>query len=193
MGKWRPSKIEAESAKSAFSKGAFGWQIKEFEKLQADLSAAYAEAVDEAVSELKEQVARRDVNLLSGHDFSKPLASMKAGTLRLKDSDRALRFEADLPDIEKQTSWVRDSLLAIESGLAVGLSPGFRVPPASVVSNAEELIDEPGNPGVQIRQINQAVLYELSIVTRPAYAETTVEARQDDHTNGRTHRRRIWL
>ena len=61
---------------------------------------------------------------------------------------------------------------AVDAGLIRGVSPGFRVPPASAVANAEELVDEPGNPDVQIRQINQAVLYELSLVTRPAYVES---------------------
>ena len=50
----------------------------------------------------------------------------------------------------------------IRAGLAGGVSPGFRVPPASVVANAEAFEPEPGNPGVQVRVINQAVLHELS-------------------------------
>ena len=160
----------------------------------AGLSKAIAEGVEEAISELKEAVERRNVNLLSGHDFNRPLASMKAGNLKLVDSDDALRFEADLPPETRQPTWMRDAVLSVESGLAGGLSPGFRVPPASAVANAEQLIPEPGNAGVQIRQINQAVLYELSIVTRPAYAETAVESREDEPsaTPDRA-RRRAWL
>ncbi|MCY4498409.1 MAG: HK97 family phage prohead protease [Rhodospirillaceae bacterium] len=40
-------------------------------------------------------------------------------------------------------------------------------------------MDEPGGGGVQIRQINQAVLYELSLVTRPAYTESEIDLRGD--------------
>ena len=127
-------------------------------------------------------LASRNVDLLSGHSFNAPIASLRAGTLKLADADDALRFEADLPADARQPTWMRDTVLAVEGGLAGGVSPGFRVPPASVVANAEELISEPGNPGVQIRQVNQAVLYEISIVSRPAYAETVVEAREDEST-----------
>ena len=74
-------------------------------------------------------------------------------------------------------------------------SPGFRVPPQSAVPNAEELIPEPGNPGVQIRVIRQAVLYELSLVTRPAYPETIVDLRAENEGQDEVliRRRRPWL
>ena len=180
--------------KERFGKRAFGWQIEEFAKLQTELAEAIKDAHAKAVSILKEQVERRNVNLLSGHDFNRPLASMKAGNLKLADSDDALRFEADLPPETRQPSWMRDAVLAIEGGLATGVSPGFRIPPAGTAANAEEIIPEPGNPGVSIRQINQAVLYELSIVSRPAYAETAVEAREDDGPIMKPQRRRrLWL
>ena len=181
--------------KERFRSGAFGWQIREFEKVQAELARVIGEAVEETIAELQEQVERRNVNLLSGHQFSQPLASMKAGTLKLTDSDKALRFEADLPADDRQPSWMRDAILAVEGGLITGVSPGFRVPPKSVVPDAEELIPEPGNPGVMIREISQAVLYELSLVTRPAYGSTSVEARDDEHPPQapRRRRRRVWL
>ena len=179
--------------KERFKSGAFGWQIGEFAKLQSELAKVMKDAHAEAVSILKEKIERRNVNLLSGHDFNRPLASMKAGTLKLVDSDDALRFEADLPAENRQPSWMRDAILSVENGLAGGVSPGFRIPPAGTVANAEEIIPEPGNPGVSIRQINQAVLYELSIVSRPAYAETAVEARDEGPIVKPQRRRRIWL
>ena len=40
---------------------------------------------------------KREVHLLSGHEFSKPLASVRAGSLRLSDSAKALSFEATIP------------------------------------------------------------------------------------------------
>ena len=98
----------------------------------------------------------------------------------MTDGDDAVRFEVDLPDEARQPSWMRDAVLAVEAGLSVGVSPGFSVPPANVIPNAEELIPEPGNPGVSIRAINAAVLYELSIVTRPAYGDTEVDLRADE-------------
>ena len=120
-----------------------------------------------------------DIDLLAGHSFDQPLASKLAGTLRLTETDDALEFSTTLPIEREQPSWMRDTVLAVRSGLARGISPGFRIPPASAVANAEELIPEPGNPGVLIRQINAAVLFELSLVTRPAYTDTVVEIRAD--------------
>ena len=65
--------------KERFGKRAFGWQIREFAKLEEELAEAIKGAHEEAVSILREQVERRNINLLSGHDFNRPLASMKAG------------------------------------------------------------------------------------------------------------------
>ena len=75
---------------------------------------------------------------------------------------------------------MKDTVLAVRSGLIRGISPGFRVPPTSAVANAETLIPEAGNPGVFIRQINEAVLFELSLVTRPSYVESSVDVRSAD-------------
>ena len=48
------------------------------------------------------------------------------------------------------------------------------------VRNAEELLPEPGNPSVQIRQINHAVLREFSVVTAPTYDDAFIEMRSED-------------
>ena len=114
---------------------------------------AFAHAIDNADD--------FQIDVLVGHDFGKPLASRSAGSLHIESSADAVRFEAILP--ERAPSWVTDAELAIDAGLATGLSPGFRVPPPNVVRNAVELVPEPGNPGVQIRRINQAVLREFRL------------------------------
>ena len=122
----------------------------------------------------------RKIDLLVGHDFGKPVASRQSGTLSIVDADDAVRFEATLPEEALAPSWVQDVIKAIQNGTMVGLSPGFRVPPKSVVPNAERLIPEPGNPGVQIRQISDAVLREFSIVTAGIYDDALVELRAED-------------
>ncbi|MBV7393258.1 HK97 family phage prohead protease [Mameliella sediminis] len=119
----------------------------------------------------------REIHLLSGHDYGKPLASKKAGSLELQDSADALTFRALIPAGAEKITHVADALAMIGAGLAVGVSPGFRVPPKDVVPDAETLKPEPGNPGVMIRQLAALVLYELSIVTRPAYPATSAELR----------------
>lgn len=119
----------------------------------------------------------REVNLLLGHSFDKPLASKRAGTLSLQDTETALEFLATIPEGAERASHVVDALAMIGAGLVKGVSPGFKVPPKDVVPDAEAFVPEPGNPGVMIRQLAKLVLYELSIVTRPAYEASEAELR----------------
>jgi HK97 family phage prohead protease len=121
----------------------------------------------------------REVHLLIGHSFDRPLASRKAGTLTLADSDEALTFEAVLTPEIQRTSWAADFLAGFAAGLIIGISPGFRVAPPEAVEKPEEVTEEPPEEGnALIRTIFAAVLFELSMVTRPAYAETEADLRQ---------------
>ncbi|MDK8871617.1 HK97 family phage prohead protease [Paracoccus sp. SSJ] len=108
-----------------------------------------------------------DIHLLAGHDFNRPLASRAAGTLQLRDTDTALQIEAT---IDGQTSWARDFLAAHASGLIRGLSPGFRV------HRGGERIER--RAGGTLRTITAADLLEVSAVTRPAYSQAQIEARE---------------
>ena len=121
----------------------------------------------------------RKIDLLVGHDFGKPVASRQSGSLAIEDADDAVRFIATLPD--DPPSWVVDAEKAIRGGTMTGLSPGFHLPPRGVVPNAEELLPEPGNPGVQIRQINAAVLREFSVVTSATYDDAFIEMRAESN------------
>ncbi len=107
-----------------------------------------------------------EIHLLAGHDFNRPLASRSAGNMTLTDTDEALVIEAE---IDSGTSWARDFLAAHGSGLIRGVSPGFRVP------RGGERIERRG-AGV-LRTIASAELFEISAVTRPAYPEAQIEAR----------------
>ena len=178
----------------------FSWQLREFALLQTELSdlvgasvqAVVAAARADPLADLetrqmetpaivakRAELAARNVDLLSGHSFDKPLASLLAGSLELTDGRDGLRFEATLPPDGDMPSWMVDTVRAVDGGLARGVSPGFRMPPPSVVPRAETEEPEPGNPGVTIRVIRQALLPELSIVTRPAYVGSSVELRAD--------------
>ena len=125
----------------------------------------------------------RRLDLLVGHDFGKPIASRQSGTLVISNSAESVDFEAMLPTEELTPSWVTDAEKAIANGTMTGLSPGFRVPPKSVVPGAERLVPEPGNTGVMVRQVHAAVLREMSIVTSGAYVDAYVELREEDTAN----------
>ena len=127
------------------------------------LQAQAAKAVGKAVdAALEDALERRNTFLLVGHSYDRSLADM---------------------------SWVRDAVLAVEAGQLRGISPGFQVPAAK---GGERLIPEPGNPGVMIREITDAVAFEYSLVARPAYSGTDVDARAEDPALTGS-RRRIWL
>jgi len=70
----------------------------------------------------------REVHFLVGHSFDKPLASLRAGTLDLTDTDEALVMEADLtPEIQAAT-WVRTSLPGCGPGSSWACRPAFAAP-----------------------------------------------------------------
>lgn len=128
--------------------------------------------------------AKKEIHLLVGHSYDRPLASKLTGSLKLRDTARALEFEANIAPEIAATSYGQDVLAMIAAGLAFGISPGFRLPPERAVprEKAETFETEDIDPdrdmhGARIRTIHEALLYEISIVTRPAYKESTVEAR----------------
>ena len=174
---------------------AFGWQIREFAKLQGELASMIdAEAAAVRIEAARQALERRNVHVLAGHSYDRPLGDLRSGTATVASTREAVSFEVSLPDDDAMPSYMSDVVRMIRGGLAGGISPGFRVPPASTVRDAETLEPEPGNPGVNVRVINQAVLFELSVVTRPAYSETDVDVRAlaSDRVTDRG-RRRAWL
>lgn len=125
---------------------------------------------------------KADIHFLVGHSYDRPLASRKAGTLVLSDSDDALTFDATITEDMLETSYVQDFLRAFFAGLMLGLSPGFRIPPKRAVENAESVENEGHDPAngahnAIIRTVQHALLYELSAVTVPAYDEAQIESR----------------
>jgi HK97 family phage prohead protease len=112
---------------------------------------------------------REDVYLLSQHRFAEPLASTGAGTLQVRQGEDALSFEATLSPDVAATSHAADAVRLIRSGLAVGLSPGFKVPAGGEVVERRN--------GDVVRTIVRAELHEVSVVTRPAFESAQVEAR----------------
>jgi HK97 family phage prohead protease len=116
--------------------------------------------------------AGENIFLLAGHDPEKPLASTEAGSLTLRDDDDALHIEAR---VAATTSWANDALAALAAGLTKGISPGFRVAQGGdvVTRSADGLL----------RTVTAADLFEVSLVTRPAYDVAQIAARSWDLAN----------
>lgn len=100
-------------------------------------------------------IAETDVRCLFDHDWSKVLGRQKSGTLRLTEDDRGLKFEVDLPN----TSIARDLTESMSRGDINQCSFGF-------IPTKE---DWDYNTDPILRTIEEVELYEVSIVTLPAY------------------------
>jgi len=180
--------------KERIAPDAFGWQIREFERVQAELARVIEESVDQARTELlRQELERRNVHVLVGHDYGKPLGDLRSGTASITSDRNSLQFEVDLPEEGDMPTWMIDAVRQVRAGLAGGVSPGFRVPPPATVANAEVFESEPGNPAVQVRVIKAAVLSEISVVTRPAYSTTELDLRAFDPGRPGERKRRVWL
>lgn len=124
-----------------------------------------------------------DIHFLAGHSFDKVLASKKSGTLTFRNVAGALIVSAVITRAILRAGYAQDAVAQVEAGLSTGLSPGFRLPPERAVprEQAETVEDEPDRPDqgmhrAVIRTIRQAILVEMSLVTRPAYQDAVVEA-----------------
>lgn len=107
-----------------------------------------------------------NVIMLDQHDYSKPLASVKAGTLELTPDDKGLHFTATLDD---SVSYANDAYQNVKSGNVDSMSFRF-----DVDDGGDEFTqDEDGKVTRTIKQVKD--LFEVSTVTIPAYDDSNVQ------------------
>lgn len=101
-----------------------------------------------------------DVCCLMNHNWEKILGRTKSETLKLEEDQHGLKFEVDLPNTTDGT----DLIALMERGDISQCSFGFRI------------VDESWDHSVvpSLRTIHEVELYEVSIVTIPAYEDTEV-------------------
>ena len=110
--------------KERIAPDAFGWQVREFGKLQQELAATIQSAVDEArVQVLRQELERRNIHVLAGHSYDKPMGDMLRSGARITSTKSAIDFEIDLPDEADQPGYMRDVVAMIRAGLIGGLVP----------------------------------------------------------------------
>lgn len=108
-------------------------------------------------------LSEHDTRAYFGHDSGRVLGRKSAGTLRLREDSKGLYAEIDLPD----TTDGRDAKILVERGDITGMSFGFNV--------TRQEWDETGD--IPKRTILEVDLYEVSIVSTPAYEGTTLALR----------------
>lgn len=107
-----------------------------------------------------------DVRLLIDHE-GVPLARTKSGTLMLEEDDRGLRVEATLDPANPDAARV---ISAMKRGDISQMSFAFRT------------IKDSWNNDRSVRELKEVQLYDVSVVTFPAYEETVAEIRSGQGT-----------
>lgn len=100
----------------------------------------------------------KDIRALFNHNWDNVLGRTKAGTLSLSEDKKGLKFDLELPD----TTVARDLAVSMERGDIDQCSFGFYV--------TSETWDYDAEPA--LRTINEVELYEVSLVSIPAYDDT---------------------
>jgi HK97 family phage prohead protease len=111
--------------------------------------------------------SRNEVKLLWNHDSGEPLASLRGGTMQLVEDSRGLKVTASLP----QTSRGRDVAELLRTKVIDSMSFGFNVIKDSWSTNG------------QTRTLESVRLFEVSIVSFPAYEATTAQVRSSQTIN----------
>lgn len=109
--------------------------------------------------------AATDIRAYYQHDEARLLGRQGAGTLRLGTDTEGLHFELDIPD----TSDGRDLRELVSRGDLTGMSFGF-------IAGQEEHGRTPDGWALRTH-VSVARLIEVSPVSRPAYAGTSVQLR----------------
>jgi HK97 family phage prohead protease len=107
-----------------------------------------------------------DVRLLIDHE-GVPLARTKSGTLALEEDERGLKVEAELDPANPDAMRV---LSAMRRGDLSQMSFAFRT------------IKDSYSEDRSVRELKEVQLYDVSIVTFPAYEETVAELRSRNET-----------
>ena len=122
----------------------------------------------------------QDVRALTNHDTTFVLGRTRAGTLALKEDNHGLWGSVT---INRDDSDAMNLYARVQRGDVSQCSFGFDI-------KSEEFVE---NPDGSVRWIiKDVVLYEVSVCTFPAYAETSVEARKNDLDTIRRREGELW-
>lgn len=113
--------------------------------------------------------AKADVRALINHDPNKILGRTKSNTLQLQEDARGLKFRVTLADV----SYARDLYASVQRGDLDQCS--FSFTPVKQTWGEEQASD--GSWRVT-RELEDVDVFDVSVVTYPAYEETSAVARE---------------
>lgn len=143
------------------------------EPLISGYGAVFNEWAEIIPGVLREQIApgafRRaikqdDVRALVNHDPNYVLGRNTAGTLNLREDKHGLAVEITPPD----TQWARDFMVSMKRGDISQMSFGFRPSKWTEERGGDDLL------AITLREVR---LFDVSVVTFPAYPQTEAWAR----------------
>lgn len=135
-----------------------------FNSLSADLGGFKERIVPGAFKNALQKKA--DVRCLVNHEPSQVLGRTSSGTLTLEEDSKGLKFRCQLPN----TSYARDVVESIKRGDMSQCSFGFSV-------NEQRWLESKDKDQPTIRELVDVDLFDVSVVTYPAYDDTSVAAR----------------
>lgn len=110
-----------------------------------------------------------DVRALMNHDPNYVLGRNKSGTLTLSEDNHGLAVDIAPPD----TTWARDLMVSMQRDDVNQMSFAFRV----IKDKWESLKDETTGKREDTRTLLEVALYDVSVVTYPAYKDTSASVR----------------
>jgi len=113
-----------------------------------------------------------DVVATFNHDSDKVLGRVRSGTLKLAEDEKGLAFRCQL---DPNQSSHRDLHAAVKRGDISDCSFAFSVPDDG--DDFSEGTDEKGQRCLK-RTLRNVTLHDVSVVTHPAYPQTSVDARK---------------
>jgi HK97 family phage prohead protease len=157
---WPVERLEVRAAGDSDSSPEIEGYAAVFGQLSVDLGG-WRERI--APGAFARSVADNDVRALWDHNSQYVLGRNRAGTLDLAEDERGLGVNIRPP----ATTWAEDLLESMRRGDVNQMSFGFYV-------REDEWIDE---DGMLVRVLRDVDLFDVSVVTYPAYPQTSAEAR----------------
>jgi HK97 family phage prohead protease len=115
----------------------------------------------------RETIKKDDIRALFNHNEDNILGRNKARTLRLFEDDRGLKVSINPPD----TQFARDLAVSMERGDINQMSFAFQVQEEEWISGEKNKTD--------LRRLKKVRLFDVSVVTFPAYENTDVGMRSN--------------